>query len=169
MEKTTATIKCPETIIGVKGYNRLDLFYRHLSPFWNWDDEDTPAKLDELIKEHNPNELEFVIPRVYGFHEIIKDCLKKHYRTAEAITEIKLPKIHVVTMTKENVLKTRNHYKNLERFYDKLGLAHEYSGFSNVVDNYLAKKTDEPLRFEVILKGTEIEVETFEPLIPCYC
>jgi len=169
MEKTTVTIKAPETILGIEGYNRLDLFYRHLSPFWKWSDEETPAKLDELIKEFNPNEFDFVIPRAYGYERVIKDCLKKYYRNdMSMITNIRLPKINIITITKENVMKTRNHYKNLDIFCDKLGLDPNNNNFEYIVNRYMAKKTDESLRFEVILKGTEIELDTWDPLIPNY-
>ena len=161
------TIIAPEAILGIKGYDRISLGFRYGLYGGTWDDDERNSKLDKLIKDYNPHNYQYSIPRI-GYISIIKNMLDEYYRNTNMITDIRLPKISLISIPKSDVRILRRHDKTLENFYRYIGYVSRGSGIDSIIDDYLAKKTDENMRFEAIIKGTAIEVESFKPLIPKY-
>ncbi len=161
MHKITNTIKMPRTCIGTRNdtvsreglslcfwYNDRDLYT----------EEEATEKLNAQMKKINPNGVDYFIDRT-GYRTMIEIWLEKYdIIDFGRVTDIKLPKINVITISKENVLKIKNNKNALKNFFKKI----DYPEYDPdhfdifILTSYLDKNTDEPLRFEVIFKDTEV-------------
>lgn len=151
------TLTIPTTVIGSKHVSRKDLciMYGLCDPVW---DNDREEKLDEIMKNWNPNNINNIIPR-YNFGSFIKFRLAQYFSGIEHVTNFELPKIKIITIDKSNVDKLYNNTKAREKFLDELGCdAESELALKVMLHDYIESNSDEPLKFEVILKDTEMVV-----------
>lgn len=154
------TIKLPRTIIGHDSKaHKLSILGTILDKTIWTEDEKIEYK-ERLLKKENPNNVDWYIHRDW-VEEYIKDILECRLMVPRYKEyTISVPKIHIITITKDQVLKLKDSRNARRYFFRKIGYPeHDPDWFlTNILYPYLEEDTDKPLRFEVILKDESITI-----------